>query len=149
MGDDDDRDQFLACIRAMRADYCGDGNSYTQHGTNIEVYDNDTPRPSRGKRERNLNVCGDGRCYEAMWSKDRAVVFNTRRWAEEWGKEGDWPCGGTPPSGPPPGTKNLVITRAEVNFCKDLPEGQRDLYQGTKPNRKSCKRNGAGQRPCP
>jgi ADYC domain len=33
------RDYFRACTRMLRADYCGDGNSYTINGTLIDVYD--------------------------------------------------------------------------------------------------------------
>ncbi len=31
---------FEACVRMMRADYCGDGRSYTQEGIRIESWDN-------------------------------------------------------------------------------------------------------------
>jgi hypothetical protein len=33
------QDYFQACTRMLRADYCGDGNSYTVNGTLINVYD--------------------------------------------------------------------------------------------------------------
>ena len=33
------RDHHLACVRMMRADYCGDGTSHTVNGSSINVYD--------------------------------------------------------------------------------------------------------------
>jgi hypothetical protein len=34
------RDHHVACTRAMRADYCGDGEVFTINGTLIDIYDN-------------------------------------------------------------------------------------------------------------
>ena len=33
-------DQLAACVRLLRADYCGDGRSYTVNGTLVNLYDN-------------------------------------------------------------------------------------------------------------
>ena len=34
------RDHHVACTRALRADYCGDGEVFTVNGTLIDIYDN-------------------------------------------------------------------------------------------------------------
>ena len=34
------QNHHLACVRSIRADYCGNGKSYTANGTQINIYDN-------------------------------------------------------------------------------------------------------------
>ena len=58
------RDHHQACVRMMRADYCGDGQSFTRDGTLIDLYDRlgiqkDEPTP--------------GMRFEAGWGKDGAT----------------------------------------------------------------------------
>jgi hypothetical protein len=60
------RDHHQACVRMMRADYCGDGRSFTRDGTLIDLYDRlgiqkDEPAP--------------GMRFEAGWAKDGAVCI--------------------------------------------------------------------------
>ena len=57
-------DHHQACVRMMRADYCGDGQSFTRDGTLIDLYDRlglqkDEPAP--------------GMRFEAGWGKDGAI----------------------------------------------------------------------------
>ena len=57
-------DYHQACVRMMRADYCGDGQSFTRDGTLIDLYDRlaiqkDEPTPSMR--------------FEAGWGKDGAT----------------------------------------------------------------------------
>ena len=33
------RDHYNACVRMLRADYCGDGRSWTRDGTLIDMWD--------------------------------------------------------------------------------------------------------------
>jgi hypothetical protein len=62
-----------ACIRASRADYCGDGNSYTRPGTHFAVYD------SAGSDV--AAICWPGECFEASWDENGAVCINHLRYA--------------------------------------------------------------------
>ena len=64
---------FLACIRMVRADYCGDGMPHTLQGTNVgAATPNDPMTPGE---------CSDNRCFEASWSRDGAVCVAHVRWA--------------------------------------------------------------------
>ncbi len=51
------RNHHQACVRMIRADYCGDGKAWTQDGTPINVYDS-------------LNIQTDGAAYklDAEWT---------------------------------------------------------------------------------
>ncbi len=63
-------DTFHACIRLVRADYCGDGQASTQDGTVIDVYD------AFGIQEPDTDAALP---FEAAWSRDGAVcVARTR-----------------------------------------------------------------------
>ena len=56
-------DHHQACVRMARADYCGDGRSFTRDGTLIDLYDRlgiQRGEPTPGMR------------FEAGWSKDGA-----------------------------------------------------------------------------
>jgi hypothetical protein len=66
---DDHRNEFLACIRAVRADYCGDGVAHTMVSTDFDLND--------GVHKAN---CSDTRAFEADWSPDGAVCFAHPRW---------------------------------------------------------------------
>jgi hypothetical protein len=62
---------FEACTRMMRADYCGDGNSYTQDGTIVAIGDNrDIPVPS--------NIVPLS--FEAAWRPDGIACYEHTRW---------------------------------------------------------------------
>jgi hypothetical protein len=59
-----------ACVRMLRADYCGDGGSHTRDGTRVDVYD-------RLGLQVPANV--PGMRFEAAWSADGATcVARTR-----------------------------------------------------------------------
>src|SRR5262249_39653860 len=65
---DKDRALFLACIRAVRADYCGDGIAHTKPRTPIALHDK-VVNPSKGK--------GDAGLYdEATWSPSGALCVH-------------------------------------------------------------------------
>lgn len=63
-------DHHRACVRMIRADYCGDGRSHTRDGTKIDVYDRLGIQVAE-----NLSTMR----FEAAWSPDGAVcVARTR-----------------------------------------------------------------------
>lgn len=62
---------FEACTRMMRADYCGDGVSYTNDGTFISIWDN---REVSDKQEATPMV------FEAAWGEHGAVCLSRPRW---------------------------------------------------------------------
>ena len=58
------RQLFNACIRMMRADYCGDGQATTRDGTLIDIYDD------LGMQKLDeISACA----FEAGWTADGAV----------------------------------------------------------------------------
>lgn len=68
-------DRHQACVRMVRADYCGDGVGHTRDGTPIDVYDDagiqsDEPAP--------------GMSFEAGWGKDGAVCVSRTRVPAAW-----------------------------------------------------------------
>jgi hypothetical protein len=67
------RNYHQACTRMVRADYCGNGNSHTRDGTQIDVYDVlgiQKPTPN------------DNMVFEAAWGPDGATCINRPRWFE-------------------------------------------------------------------
>ncbi|MBE9066213.1 hypothetical protein IQ260_06065 [Leptolyngbya cf. ectocarpi LEGE 11479] len=71
----DMRDYHQACVRMLRADYCGDGISYTQEGTIINLYDRLNIQTSEEAA---------GLVFEAAWGPEGAVVINRTRFADSW-----------------------------------------------------------------
>lgn len=72
-----------ACVRALRADYCGDGGSYTQPGTPVNIYDQ-------------IGVQRDDATWpvEADWNEGGALCVSQPRWSQlppEPGVEGAAP----------------------------------------------------------
>ncbi|WP_154662590.1 ADYC domain-containing protein [Solimonas flava] len=69
-----------ACVRMVRADYCGDGHAHTRNGTMIDVYD-DLAVQVRG--------LGDDPSFsfEAGWSPDGAVCLRHTRWTDLLSRE--------------------------------------------------------------
>lgn len=108
-------DAFLACIRMVRADYCGDGHPHTYTGTEVGV---GTPLSPMTSAE-----CDDGRCFEASWSKDGAVCFARPRWTgkgmdfvacrDQFTPNGAMGCRGDPALG-------VVFSRSKQYVCKQL-----------------------------
>ncbi|WP_437545449.1 ADYC domain-containing protein [Sorangium sp. So ce367] len=60
-----------ACIRMVRADYCGDGVPHTQTGTAIDVWD------ALGIQ---TETVGSGMSLEAEWTVDGAACIKHTRW---------------------------------------------------------------------
>jgi hypothetical protein len=61
---------FEACVRMMRADYCGDGRSHTRTGVPVELGDRD------GRRTRHP---GPGMAFEAVWGRQGAICVRRPR----------------------------------------------------------------------
>ena len=64
------RSYFQACVRPVRADYCGDGTAHTRDGTPIDIFDaigiqRDEETP--------------GMTFEAAWREDGAVCVRHTR----------------------------------------------------------------------
>lgn len=69
-----------ACVRMVRADYCGDGQPYTKVGTTIDTYD-DYGIQTRG-------LANDASyMFEAGWTERGAVCVHHTRWAELLSRE--------------------------------------------------------------
>ena len=108
-------DAFLACIRMVRADYCGDGHPHTYTGTEVGV---GTPQSPMTASE-----CKDGRCFEASWSRDGAVCLARPRWTgtgmdfaacrDQFTPNGTLQCRGDPALG-------VVFSRSKQYVCKQL-----------------------------
>lgn len=67
-------DAHQACVRMVRADYCGDGRSHTRDGTFIHIYDHlgiQVPAPDRPV------------VLEAGWGKDGATWLQSPRWGAD------------------------------------------------------------------
>jgi hypothetical protein len=60
------RDHYNACVRMVRADYCGDGNGTTRDGTAIDLYD----RLGLQRSE-----AAPGMSFEAGWGPDGAACI--------------------------------------------------------------------------
>lgn len=69
------REFHQACTRLIRADYLGNGRSYTQEGTLVEVYD------VLGIRRRR-SLPGSGMVFEAAWSPRGATCMHRTRLGE-------------------------------------------------------------------
>ena len=60
------RDHYNACVRMLRADYCGDGRSWTRDGTIIDMWDHHDIQKSD-------TVNNPAFSFEAGWSPEGAV----------------------------------------------------------------------------
>ncbi len=69
------KDVHQACTRMARADYCGDGRSFTQENTQINVSDELGPSIQTAAKDA-------GMVFEAGWTTRGAVCFSHRRWVE-------------------------------------------------------------------
>lgn len=65
-----------ACMRMVRADYCGDGRPHTVDGTWIDIWD------SLGIQQREKRP-GHPDVFEAAWSPTGAVYLNVPRWSDK------------------------------------------------------------------
>jgi ADYC domain len=69
-------DLHQTCTRTARADYCGDGRSFTENGTMINVWDRlPAPGPIQSQGLPPL-----GFIFEAGWNPDGAVCLSRSRW---------------------------------------------------------------------
>ena len=65
---------FEACTRMMRADYCGNGISFTKKGSLVSVWDNTSaPKSSDPSKPDELT-------FEAAWTSTGAICGNHNRW---------------------------------------------------------------------
>ncbi len=69
-------DHHLACMRMVRADYCGDGVSHTRDGTRIDLWD-EVGVQNRGE------VASEPEVFEAAWGVDGAVYLARPRWSDD------------------------------------------------------------------
>ena len=67
----------LACTRMARADYCGNGQSWTRNGTLINIWDR---APSPGPFQ-DIGSPTPDFLFEAGWSPHGAVCMSKQRWA--------------------------------------------------------------------
>jgi len=67
-----------ACVRMVRADYCGDGQGHTINGTTIDIYDN-----LNFNTEVTSEDGSDGYYFEAEWGADGAWCINKTRWQSQ------------------------------------------------------------------
>lgn len=67
------KEYHQACVRMIRADYCGDGTTHTQDGTQINLYDR------LGVRKRDIVP---GMSFEAAWGSDGAQAIHHTRYPE-------------------------------------------------------------------
>ena len=67
------RELHQACTRMARADYCGKGDSWTQPGTDINLWD------LAGIQQQAATL--PGHSFEAGWSAEGAVCLNQTRWS--------------------------------------------------------------------
>ncbi len=68
------QDYHQACVRMIRADYCGDGTAHTRDGTQINIYD----RLGIQKR-----YVVSGMSFEAAWGIDGAQSIHRTRYPED------------------------------------------------------------------
>jgi ADYC domain len=87
-GDDQGLLTYQACVRAARADYCGNGESHTRVGTKIQIYE--TPETKYGKpihvsedsSQCPLAYLGWTPCFEAIWDQSRALCISHARYRQ-------------------------------------------------------------------
>ncbi len=69
--------QHQACIRMVRADYCGDGRPHTKNGTKIDIWDRE------GIQVREAERPGHPEVFEAAWGPDGAEHLAIPRWSDD------------------------------------------------------------------
>jgi len=118
---------FEACTRMMRADYCGDGKSYTKDGTFISAWDNKgiAEEPSIPPLE-----------FEAAWNRKGVVCWARPRWNASSGVARP-PCltkSNQCPRPPPanPGDPPILLNQSCVTHpCRvSWEEGKQDFLSG-------------------
>ena len=66
-----------ACMRMVRADYCGDGRPHTVDGTRINIWD------ELGIQSRDQELAYPPEVFEAAWGPKGAVYLNLPRWSDD------------------------------------------------------------------
>ncbi len=66
-----------ACTRMARADYCGDGRTFTYDGTTINLWDIFKPQVQRRDAQASIDLALS---FEAGWSEQGAVCLSHARW---------------------------------------------------------------------
>jgi hypothetical protein len=96
-------DMLAACTRMARADYCGDGESATQKGTDVNLWDREGRVPRGASR--------DGASFEAAWTEDGAVCSSHARWPKR-----AHPCAGRGSAGGAArmNEQNLPVCRSQA-----------------------------------
>lgn len=69
-------DYHAACVKMLRADYCGDGSAHTFDGTNVNYYDH----LLNGNKSATSTDGQDGFYFESDWDTDGAHCLNISRW---------------------------------------------------------------------
>jgi hypothetical protein len=72
-------DYHQACVRLLRADYCGSGNPHTRTGTKVELWDREGIQ---------VDTSTPGLTFEAAWDEDGAVCVKKVRIPEDYTIEG-------------------------------------------------------------
>ncbi len=107
-----DAPAFLACIRAVRADYCGDGTPHTRQFTAINLHDVGPINPMTPDQ------CEDGKYYEATWSADGAVCLYHDRWTGKGMSDEKCPGGKATVGAPCASSAGVVVsTRSGCDVC--------------------------------
>jgi hypothetical protein len=70
------RDHHQACMRMVRADYCGDGRAHTRDGTRIDMWD-------RLGIQQRTDTSEYPEVFEAAWGPHGAEYVNVPRWSED------------------------------------------------------------------
>jgi hypothetical protein len=70
-------DYHAACVRMIRADYCGDGRPHTRNGTWVDIYD------TLGIQSRVPDETARAVLLEAGWSPQGATHLNRPRWSDD------------------------------------------------------------------
>jgi hypothetical protein len=70
------RPYHAACMRMVRADYCGDGRPHTLDGTQIDMWD------GLGIQQRDQQP-GHPEVFEAAWGPAGAAYLNVPRWSDD------------------------------------------------------------------
>jgi hypothetical protein len=114
-------DAFQTCTRAMRADFCGDGHSYTVNGTIIDLYDR---FPYRHETSADEDQTALSLKLEALWVRDPsfssdvgAVQHTVACMAKKrWDTMPFEPCGDLFPD-----PRHFDDVHQPAPYCDDIP----------------------------
>jgi hypothetical protein len=100
------RNYHQACVRMIRADYCGNGVSHTKDGTLINIYD-----------KLNINVPDpiEKMSFEAAWDQNGAQCINHLRYENDW-QYVQKVC-----------PQKLIVQRHGENLCETAQKAQQNF----------------------